>query len=82
MTEVHHPREVSVLALIPKGSTTGAIGATAGALTHNDVMAFSGFSLAVLGFLVNAYFAWRKDQRDAALHLLQVSSVKSEKSNE
>lgn len=78
MTDVHSPREASVLTLIPKGSTVGAIGATAGALTHNDVMAMGGFTLAVLGFLVNAYFSWRRDQRDAALHSLQVAAIKKE----
>lgn len=72
----HHPREASVLTLIPKGSTVGAIGATAGALTHNDVMAVSGLVLALLGFLVNAYFAWRKDQRDAALNAIQLAKIK------
>lgn len=76
MTDVQSPREASVLTLIPKGSTAGAIGATAGFLTHDDLMLLASFVLAVLSFLINAYFGWRKDQRDAALHAVQIAKVK------
>lgn len=76
MTDAPSPREASVFDLIPKGSAVGAVGATAGTLTHNDVMALGGFVLAVLGFLVNLYFKWRQDQRDVALHIAQVDSIR------
>lgn len=76
MTDATTPREASVFVLIPKGSTVGAVGATAGTLTHNDVMALGGFALAVLGFLVNLYFKWRQDRRDAVLHAAQVEAIK------
>jgi len=49
--------------------TYGASAATVyGGLTANEIAAFGGLVLALLGFFVNLYYKRRIDRRDAELH--------------
>jgi Bacteriophage holin family, superfamily II-like len=41
----------------------GAGGAGVGAFTLNEYLAIGGFAIAVIGFLVNFYYAWKDDRR-------------------
>jgi hypothetical protein len=76
ISENQTPREVQMFHLVPKSSVGGATVATVGAMNHNDALALAGFVVAVLGFLMNMFFQFRKDKREAALIAAKIAAIK------
>lgn len=55
---------------------SGAGTAVAGGLALNEYLAIGGFTVAVLGFLVNAYYGWKDDRRKELEHKLRLREMK------
>lgn len=54
-----------------KGMVAGALTGVAGWLGQVNWIGVSGVVIAALGFLINAWFRWRQDQRDIAIRQAQ-----------
>lgn len=59
-------------------SATGAATTIAGFLADIPWVTVVGMMVAVFGFLINAYFGWRKDQREAREFVLKEQVYKSQ----
>jgi len=57
------------------GSAGGGATSLYGWLTSNEMLAFIGAVVAVLGFLVNLIFQVRRDRREAELHAARMAQL-------
>lgn len=53
------------------GAATGGVGA----LTLNEYLAIGGFTVAVIGFAVNFFYAWKDDRRKELEHKLRLREM-------
>jgi predicted ABC-type sugar transport system permease subunit len=61
----------SAAAAASKITYVGAAGTGFGWLTHSELIGVAGLLLAAAGFVVNAWFSWRREQRDVAEHAMR-----------
>ncbi|HAV2717867.1 holin [Acinetobacter baumannii] len=67
-----------VSAVASKATYAGTTTTVFGWAVQIDAVAAMGLILAVLGFLVNSYFSWRRDRREKYEHKLRVQQEKYE----
>lgn len=60
--------EVTIAAVAHKVTTAGGVAAIFGGLTANDIAAFGGLLVAVIGVIVQIYFNRKRDRRETELH--------------
>ena len=53
----------------------GAGVAAVGGLTHNDILAIAGITVAVAGFAVNWFYKYREDKRRQREHELRLQTI-------
>lgn len=55
------------------GAATAAV---AGGMSVSEMAAITGAIVAILGLILNQYWSWKKDQREAALLLVQAEALR------
>ncbi|KAF1017684.1 MAG: hypothetical protein GAK31_00952 [Stenotrophomonas maltophilia] len=60
--------EIAMAAVGKNAAYAGGAAALIGGLSANDIAAFGGLLIAVVGVLVQIYFARKRNARDAELH--------------
>ena len=72
MSEATQALETAVAAAGSKATYAGAGGTLVGWAASIDWLAWAGFVIALLGFLLNAYFQYKKSKRDELESLLRM----------
>lgn len=70
-------RDATIASVANKATYAGAGVATYGGLTANEIAAFGGLLVAVIGLLIQLVFKLREDRRNAEYHRERLASVKS-----
>jgi hypothetical protein len=68
--------EAAIAAVAQKASVGGGSVALIGGLTANDLMAFVGAAVAVLGLAVQIYFKRKDDRRKDEIHRMRLSGAR------
>lgn len=70
--------EATVAAVAQKLSFAGSGAAVGGWLTTNEIAAFGGLLIAVVGLVVQWHYKRKEDRRNEALHLARMSEIGEE----
>lgn len=74
-----NPEDANSIAAIAKNTAfAGAGSAMYGGFTANEIAAFGGLLVAVIGVVIQAYFKVRADRRDTELHRERLARLKRE----
>ena len=68
--------EASVAAAANKVTTGAGVTAVIGGLTANEIAAFGGLLVAIIGLLVQWYYKRKADKRDAELHTERLKDLR------
>lgn len=68
--------EVVGASVANKTTVAGAVTGAVGWLAHVNWIGLSGVFIAILGFLVNCYFQYRRDKREAAESAARIEAIK------
>jgi uncharacterized membrane protein len=72
---VKDPTGEVIASLASKATYSGGATAVVGGLTANEIAAFVGAAVAVLGLLVQIYFKARSDRREAEFHRARLAEL-------
>lgn len=64
--------EAAIAGVAQKAAYGGGTTAVIGGLTANEIAAFGGLLIAVLGLLVQLYYKWKADRREERLSAAQL----------
>lgn len=67
--------EATIAAVANKVTYSGGATAVFGGLTANEIAAFVGAAVAVLGLIVQVYFKARADRREVELHRARLAEL-------
>lgn len=70
-------RDATIASVAHKATYAGAGVATYGGLTANEIAAFGGLIIAVVGVLIQLLFRLREDRRNAEYHRERLANVRS-----
>lgn len=65
----------TIASVANKATYTGAVSAVYGGLTANEIAAFGGLAVAILGLLIQLLFKVRSDRREAEFHSRRMSRL-------
>ncbi len=68
--------EATISSVASKGMSGGTVTSVYGWITSNEAMALIGVIVAVLGFIVNCIFQFRRDMREQELHRSKLAALK------
>jgi len=68
--------EATIAAAAQKVAIGGGMGAVYGGLSANEIAAFVGAAVAVVGLVVQFYFKRKDDRRKAELHRLRMAGAR------
>lgn len=72
-----NPDEANTIAAIAKNTAFAGAGSAAyGGFTANEIAAFGGLAVAILGVLIQFYFKVRADRRESELHRERLARVR------
>ena len=66
----------TIASIANKATYTGAVSAVYGGMTANEIAAFGGLLVAVIGVLIQLFFKLRDDRRNAEYHRERLASIK------
>lgn len=78
MMEAKTSLDETIASAASRGSAGGSAASLFGWLTSNDMLAFIGAAVAVLGFAVSLIFQLRRDRREAELHAARMANLQAE----
>ena len=68
--------EATIAAVANKVSYSGAGAAVIGGLTANDIAAFGGLLIAVIGVVIQFYYKRKSDRREAEEHTARMDTLR------
>ena len=68
----------TIAGIANKATYAGAGGAVYGGLTANEIAAFGGLAVAIVGVLIQLYFKIRADRRDQEFHRDRMERLRGE----
>lgn len=71
--------ETVVIGVSNKSIVAGSVGSFLGWLANSGATALVAMTVALLGLVLNAYFQWRRDQRERLEHEHRMRSLQREK---
>lgn len=78
MMEAKTSLDETIASAASRGSAGGSAASLFGWLVSNDMLAFIGAAVAVLGFTVSLIFQLRRDRREAELHAARMANLQAE----
>jgi hypothetical protein len=73
--------ETTAIALSSKTTYTGGAVSVGGLVLSNETLGLIGLGVALLGLIVNFYFAEKKDRREEKEHALRMRELESHRVN-